>query len=175
MFKKTVTGLAFAGLLVFCCGDTASCNIPQTSDTAQNNQQEQLDSQAVQQVGMPNIIHFREKRILKRIYEDRDKELATTTYIVDLNGKLHKFCDSVGYPIPYATEYTSPQRPAKSWETYEQGNLALPQADPNGLFSPADAEGSWVMCQNPKDPTDVAPVYAEPRLIGSPFPLNSVD
>ena len=50
----------------------------------------------------------------------------------------------------------------------------LAQADPNGLFSPGSAEGTWIMCKDPKGP-DVRPVYVEPRVIVSPFPLPADD
>ena len=48
----------------------------------------------------------------------------------------------------------------------------LPQAEPNGMFSPAAAEGTWVMLKNPNG-TDVKPVYVESRIIVSPFPLKT--
>ena len=38
---------------------------------------------------------------MKTIIELRDQAISTTTYLVDLNGQLHKFCDSVGYGLPY--------------------------------------------------------------------------
>ena len=48
---------------------------------------------------------------------------------------------------------------------------ALPQADPNGLFMPASAEGTWLMLINPKT-NQPSPVYIEPRVTVSPFPLE---
>ena len=44
------------------------------------------------------------------------------------------------------------------------------QADPNGLFAPASADGTWVMCLDPKT-KEVKPVYIEPRVIVTPFEL----
>lgn len=156
--------------MLFCSAAIDSCDSTPISQQIQNTQQERLNQEAVRQAGLPNIIHFREKKILKRIFEDRDKELPTITYVQDLNGHLHKFCDSVGYPISAATEYTSPG--VVVWGG--NGGVLTPQEDPNGLFSAAVAEGSWVMCQNPTNPEDVRAVYSEPRLIGSPFPLDNV-
>jgi len=102
------------------------------------------------------------------ILELRDSEkLPTFTYITDMQGGLHKICDSVGYGIPYATQYTNPQRK----EAGQYGNLALPQADPNGLFSPASADGTWVLCVN-KQTKGLSPVYIEPHIIVSPFALG---
>lgn len=135
----------------------------------------QLANQASTQVGMPAITRFTEKRTLKMIYEKRDDaKLATIAYIVDLNGKLHKLCDAFGYGFPYATQYTNPQR-----DTYYGGDsgsgsavhFQMPQPEPNGLYMPNTADGTWVLCLNP-DNKDVQPVYVEPRVIVSPFPLT---
>jgi hypothetical protein len=139
-----------------------------TSDQIANRQQEHLSKQSVQSVGMPAIINFQEKRVLKMILELRDTEkLPTTTYIVDMGGHLHKLCNSIGYGIPYATQYTSPQK--MSW-IESHGFVVLPQADPNGLFSPASADGTWVLCLNPKT-KKMSPLYVEPRIIVSPFEI----
>ena len=47
----------------------------------------------------------------------------------------------------------------------------LPQADPNGLFSPASADGTWVLCADPKG-GKARPVLVEPRAVFSPFRLE---
>jgi hypothetical protein len=105
---------------------------------------------------------------MKDILELRDRMEPTYTYITDMNGKLHKICDSVGYGLPYATQYTNPQAMQKDGT---QHWTLLPQADPNGLYSPASAEGTWVMCLDPKSKR-VKPVYIEPRVIVSPIQLD---
>jgi hypothetical protein len=158
-------GLAFAVAVV-------GCDVrPPTSTQVEQRKQEQMKMQADQSVGMPAIVNWQEKRILKNILELRDQEIKTVTYTQDLQAHLHKLCDSVGYGIPYATQYTNPQRVLSWRETDEHGNIAIAQADPNGLYSPAAAEGTWVMCLNPQD-GKLAPVYVEPRIIVSPFPLQ---
>jgi len=146
-----------------------ACDYTPTSDDLQNQKQEQANKQAVQTVGMPAIVNFQEKRILKDIYELRDTQIRTYTYITDLNGHLHKMCDSIGYGIPGGTQYTNPQK--VEYHT-SGGYVTTPQADPNGLYSPASSEGTWVLCNQPgKDKT--VPVYIEPRVIVSPFPLGT--
>lgn len=144
------------------------CTQEPTSDSIQNAQQEQLSKQAVQSVGPPAITNFQEKRILKMVLELRDSEkLPTYTYLVDLNGNLHLLCRSVGYGIPYATQYTSPQKDIY-YGTTSSAHMAMPQADPNGLFSPAAADGTWVLCSNPET-KGISPVYIEPHIVVSPF------
>ena len=144
----------------------------QTADQRLNSQQEAVQGRSVSALGMPAITNFREKRLLKDIYELRDQaSLVTYTYIVAENtGKLVYLGQSIGYGIPYATQYTSPMRVARYAETEERGNVTLPQADPNGLFSPASAEGTWVLLKDPNS-DDVKPIYIEPRIIVSPFKL----
>lgn len=138
----------------------------ESSDSKQNKQQEELSMRSVESVGLPGITKFQEKRTLKQILELRDKEIATYSYTQDMNGRLHLLCKSVGYGIPYATQYTNPMK-------YRSEGLALPQADPNGLFSPASADGTWVLCLNPET-KQMSPVLVEPRLVVSPFPLAAV-
>lgn len=145
------------------------CNPPSSSDDVQQKQQERLLQEGTSQLGMPAIKNFRERRLLKMILELRDQnDMSTFTYLwSDYQGKWVFFCNSIGYGIPYATQFTNPQKVDATNTHYA---ITLPQADPNGLFSPASAEGTWVMCKDPKGP-DVKPVYVEPRSIVSPFEL----
>jgi hypothetical protein len=167
LLKIVLAGL-FSAVLFSGCGNYAP-----SSDEIQRKAQEALAKQGAMSVGMPSIVNFQEKRTLKDIYELRDKAIMTYTYITDMNGHLHKICDSIGYGISGATQFTSPQQDAY-YTTVSPVHMAMPQADPNGLFSPASDEGTWVMCKNPNG-KEVMPIRMEPRTIISPFPLKSVD
>ena len=116
----------------------------------------------------PAITNFAEKRMFKDILELRDQMKPTYTYIIDMNGKPHKICDSLGYGLPYATQYTNPMRVSGGGSA---GYVAIPQADPNGLYSPSSADGTWVMCLNPKT-KKAEPQYIEPRIITTTYPLD---
>lgn len=141
------------------------------SDSIQSKQQERILAEGTSQIGMPAIKNFREKKLLKDIFELRDQAgLVTYTYLYnEMTGKLVPLCDSIGYGIPYATQFTSPQKDA-FYSTTSAAHIALPQADPNGLFSPESADGTWVMCKDPNGKT-VSPVYIEPHVVVSPFKL----
>lgn len=139
-----------------------------SSDEVQRHQQERILKEGTAQTGMPNIKNFRERKILKDIIELRDQNgLTTYSYIFcPYLGKFAFIGNTVGYGIPYATQYTSPQRPASHDEMGEHGNGAagypLPQADPNALFSPASADGTWILMVGPDGKT--TPQYIEERL-----------
>lgn len=145
----------------------AGCEPPTNSDQKQRVAQEQLAAEAHQQVGMPAIRNFQEKRFAKMILELRDTSIRTQTYTIAMDGRLMKICDSIGYGLPYTTQYTNPQR----MTSLNSNPITLPQADPNGLFSPAQADGTWVLCLSPEDQKTV-PIFVEPRVIVSPFPLK---
>ena len=146
----------------------AACDQQPTSTQIERKKQEEMSLQAVQSVGMPAITNFAEKRMMKDILELRDKSAPTTTYLVGMNNQLTKLCDSIGYGLPYATQYTNPQRVTGDGT---HGYVTLPQADPNGLYSPAAAEGTWILCVDHKD-GKAKPLYVEPRVIVSPISLQ---
>ena len=147
----------------------AGCNEP-SSDRTQQQQQERILAEGTAAVGMPAIKNFREKRILKDILELRDQEgLVTYAYLFsEYTGRLTFLGETIGFPVPYATQFTNPQK----LEYTAGGNrVVLPQADPNGLFSPASAEGTWLLMKDPNGGR-VLPVYVETRVIVSPFRLR---
>lgn len=153
-----------------------------TSDEVQRAQQEAILREGTQQVGMPAIKNFRERKILKDILELRDQDgLVTYTYIwSDHAAKLIFLGETIGYGIPYATQFTNPQKAEYANLGKNQNKMSgvdnfhpvtIPQADPNGLFSPATAEGTWVLLKDPNG-DKARPVYVEPRIVVSPFKLQ---
>jgi hypothetical protein len=144
-----------------------ACEIKQDSREIESKKQEEMSLRAVQSVGMPAISNYAEKRMMKDILEKRDRMSPTYTYVMTVNGKFVKICDSLGYGLPYATQYTNPQM--VEWNGH--GMTTLPQADPNGLYSPASADGTWVMCLDPKT-KKAEPQYVEQRIFTMTFPLE---
>jgi hypothetical protein len=156
--------------LVFISFVLGGCVDDSNSTKQEQRQQEQVQKESIAQSGIPAIKNFREKKLLKQIYELRDQDgVLTYTYIVAENtGKLIFLGETIGYGIPAATQYNNPQKPLR--EDNSQASI-IQQADPNGLYSPASAEGTWIMLKDPNGKT-VKPVYVEPRIIVSPFKLE---
>jgi len=147
-----------------------------SSDSIQQYQQERLLAEGTAQTGMPAIKNFRERKILKDILELRDQEgLVTYTYLenmtptvvvgkTSIGGKLTFLGETIGYGISAATQYTNPQKDVRV-------EYSMPQADPNGLFSPSSAEGTWVLMKDPNGDKTL-PIYCEPRIVVMPFKLK---
>ena len=140
----------------------------QNSDEITSERQEALLMQSTEKIGMPAIKNFRELRMANRILEERDQTLMTWTYLWSDYNRCFTFIEtSVAYPLPYATQRTSPQKLYK----WGSGRLTVPQADPNGLFSPAEAEGTFIEMNNPTMTNQTGLVYSEPRISTFPYEL----
>lgn len=149
----------------------AACDKIVSSDSIQRDQQEQILQEGTAAVGMPAIKNFREKRLLKMIYEKRDQDgLRTYTYTFNkMTGKPVFFCDSIGYAINDATGFTNPDKVVRNNGTVFG---TMPQAEPNGLFTPDNSNAYWVMCLN-GDKAEAVFIGTEPVV--SPFKLPSAE
>lgn len=136
----------------------ASCDEARMEQTRKTDQ---LIQESNRQIGMPAIVNFQERRMMKDLYEKRDAKIATHSYIVNqMRGCLVYLGASIGFGLPYATQFTSPTE-------YTTGRL---QPEPNGLYMPSDAHGTWIMLLNP-DTKQADPVYIEPDVLVSSFRL----
>ena len=107
---------------------------------------------------------------MRKLYELRDGNIATFSYVPDMQGRLWHLCDSIGYGLPYGVQFSNPEK--HIWEG-QSSSYNLPQAEPNGLYMPPTADGTWIMCADSSSKGNVAPVYVEPRVIVSPFRLRA--
>lgn len=133
-----------------------------TSDEIQQEKQEEILKEAVAASGMPNIKNFREKKFAKMILELRDQEGVTTyAYMYcEMTGKFTYLGECIGYALPYSTQYTNP---SKIDTCSSAGYAILPQADPNGLFSPSSASATWIMLIDEKT-GEAYPFYVESNI-----------
>ena len=136
-------------------------------DRVQRIQTEELTMEAQRQVGMPNIVNFQQRKLMKMIYELCDKEnLVCYAYIKsDYQGKLFFIGKCIGFGIPFSAQFTNPKYHLR------RTGITLPQPDPNGLYMPISSSATWLMMLDPKT-KQPRPVYIEPEIVVSPFPLH---
>lgn len=161
--RQVMAGLVavlLLGLLMAC-----GTRVP-SSDSTQADQTEAQRQEAVNEVGMPAITNFAEMRMARDMYELRDNPQATYAYLQAMDGGLRCLGEAFGYGLPYAAQFSNPDKIAYA-SSY--GVVTLPQSEPNGLFMPDSAAATWIMLKGP-DGT-LHPVYVEPNVVISPFPL----
>lgn len=149
--------------IIFSIG--VGCN--DQTDRRQMNETERMVAEAHAQVGMPNIVNFQEKRLMRQIMELRDQEnLNTYTYLVSWDAQLVFLGNSIGFGLPASVQYTNPKRPIYR----SSGSVAVPQAEANGLFMSDNLDATWIMLVSPNG--EARPVYVENPIVVSPFKLH---
>jgi hypothetical protein len=126
-------------------------------------QKQQSIYQAVQPV---HIYDFSIPRdIYQQIYDITTTEVvATYTIIESVTGVTRYEGPSIGYAIPADVSLTNPLQPA-----YHVCNSGIiEQAEPNGLFSSKNTDGTWVLYVDLKS-GEVYPVYSEHKVTTFPF------
>lgn len=167
---KKVILILLSGILLSCSGNPSS----PSADQIQAQQTAKSLKQANNQLGMPAIRNFTQKKDYKEILEILDQEnMITYTYLCsEMTGKIGQFLGkSIGYGIPAATQYTNPMKYEDIHHT-NGGSYGkfMPQADPNGLFMPTATSATWIKLIDPDGKPRV--VYIEPLIIVSPFKLH---
>jgi len=170
-FIKVIMLLLLASVLM-----ASSCNdkIDNSADAMQAKQTAQALKQANDQIGMPAIVNFTQKKDYKEILEILDQaDMITHTYLAStLHGTVGEYLgQSIGYGIPAATQYTNPTKIIDDPYRYQSGGKVVPQADPNGLFMPTATSATWIKLINPETGIPEV-VFIEPLIIVSPFKLH---
>lgn len=93
---------------------------------------------------------YQDKKLLRALYELRDKNVPTFTYTMDSNGKLHYLCKSTGFGIAEDSRFGGDS--------------------PSGVYSEG-AGGRYVFCVIGKA---VAPLYVKAKPIISTLPLGDL-
>lgn len=145
------------------------------SDVRQQEQNDQIVAQIRAQTGMPSLPNAREYKMARMIYELRDSEdLLCYAYIVNLHGELIFIGQCIGYGLPYSVQFSNPMT-ASNDPNGASGvsSLVMPQPEPNGLYMPDGLSATWIMLIDPTT-GDPRPVYFEPTVVISPFPLHDI-
>lgn len=141
--KKLILGIAVLSVI-----SLTACEEVGASEIKDETQyQKAIMQQASDEVGMPEITEFYEKKLAKEIFELRDdSSLICYAYTrSEMTGKYVFLGRSMGYGLPYSTQYTNPQKYIDDPNgSYEAGSVVIEQADPNGLYSPDGLSATWL-------------------------------
>lgn len=155
---KKIISLALMVLMVL---TLVGCEYEADAQDEERDYTEQLMQQANDEIGMPNITEFYEKKMAKEIFEKRDdSDLICYVYNQSLDGQYIYVGQSMGYGLPYSTQYTCPEM--RDWNG--SSAVTLPQADPNGLYSPDGLSATWLMMID-ETSGETYIMYCEPTIV----------
>jgi len=171
--KFTLMGVILGLILTACAQNT----IDSTQKEAIN--QDRGNSAITDNQPLPDLGGWSyERQLVIDTYIARNNQVSTWTYMFLQMGKLIEICPSVGFPVPYSTQLTSPEKVYTPY-SYQYGTLTIPNPEPNSLFPPAMADATWVSCVNPDG--SISPEYFEnqvfalPKRIKSDYQLENAD
>ncbi len=107
--------------------------------------------------------------IMTQIYNVVTQESRNTYTIIEtITGQTKHHGPSLGYGIPADVSLTNPQQPA--YERHRNQGEIVDQAEPNGLFSSKNTDGTWVLFVDTNG--DVTPVYTEHKVTTFPYAVK---
>jgi len=168
--KTKILIVLIAIVIIAGCGDKKK----PSSDKELQEKTETMMREANAQTGMPAIVNWQEKKLMKQIYELRDQEdLICFAYLYNRNtGEIGQFLGKcIGYGLPYSTQYSNPQKHVYNGCNSCDNNYEIFQPEPNGLFMPDGMAATWLLLIDPET-NKPRPVYVEPEIIVSPFKLH---
>jgi hypothetical protein len=182
MMKRTLLLIVGTALALTACSDY------QPTDPAaarQANATRTAMNAADREVGMPRMLNFAQRKLLKNAYEDMDQTTLTYVYTQALDGKFVCLGQALGYGVSLGTQFTASQYPqlvnihgANSGDNLSGYGYVemLDQPEPNGLYSPTSGEATIVDLINPTN-GEAHTAIMEPRIVTVPFelPASSVE
>jgi hypothetical protein len=161
---KMLLSLGFVGLVCAGAGGDGCTRTPvSAAQIEQATQNRQMD-QFLRNQPVPSFDWSLERHMMLALYTARQH--ATNTFSVvqsEFTGKVLWSCPSIGFPLPYATQLTNPEQVVFAHHpTEHDASGVVSQQEPNGLFTPSTADGTWVPCVDEKG--KIVPVYEERKV-----------
>lgn len=162
--KKGLFVLLTCAMMIFMfvgCDEVVKSNAKQESEAT-----EEIMREIANEIGMPNITNFYEKKLAKKIFELRDdSKLITYAYTQNMDGKYVFLGTCVGYGLPYSVQYTNPDTVYKGGNTSSgYWGTTIAQADPNGLYMPDGLSATWLILVD-EETGEQSIIYTEPSIV----------
>jgi hypothetical protein len=167
LLMKKIFILLLLTFMLCACGTVSSNQV-------ESQQQELGVKSIITNQPVPNLGGYSfERDIVIQTYIARNETIATYAYTMTLDGKIIELCPSIGYPIPYSTQLTAPEKLHNNYpDTLPNSDASVvPQSEPNGLYPPDNALATLVQCVNSDG--SVSPMYFEPEVFAMPYRIKS--
>jgi hypothetical protein len=165
---KFKIALALAAFSILAgCGST-----PPGADERQATAQKQSLDAADREIGMPRIVNFAQRKMLKNAYEDMDQTTLVYVYTQSLDGKFLCLGQALGYGVMGGTQFTRPETVLNRGDSAGNGPVILSQAEPNGLFTPSSGAATIVNLIDPVS-GQARTALMEPNVVTTPNKLHA--
>lgn len=160
----------FVSLLVFFATlFLTSCELEEKADKKESKIVEQQQSHYAKVQPVPSYDYSIPRDIVIQIYNVVTQEARSTyTVIESVTGETKFHGPSLGYGIPADMSLTNPLQKASPGSVHD--GAVIEQAEPNGLFSSKNTDGTWILFVDING--DITPVYTEHKVTTFPFAVK---
>jgi hypothetical protein len=156
-----ITVFVIAGLLL----GVSSCS--ETQDERDQILSDEQLSQYSKRQPLPIFDWSLEREMLIKLYELRNKQVATHSVWRSALGSIEGDCPSIGFGLPYDTSLTNPLKPVDpDWHE----SSIVEQQEPNGVYASKNTSATWVMCTGPGG--SLEPHYVETKVTVYPYAVE---
>lgn len=170
--------LIIASMVLASAASNSSC-VPNDTNPADRRQADATranQNNADRQVGMPRIVNYSQRKLLKNAYEDMDQTILTWVYTQGIDGRFVCLGQALGYGVSMGTQFTAPEYPQRivipqsNNGGYDYVTEMMAQPEPNGLFMPSSGDATIVDLIDPKT-GQAHTAMMEPKVVTMPFQL----
>lgn len=168
MKKKNFTRLLGIGIMMFVLVLIIGCD-QGGQESKDRGVVDQQQAQYAKVQPLPFYDYSIPRDIMIQIYNVVTQESRSTyTVIETITGQTKFHGPSIGYGIPADVQLTNPLKPA--YQRPSSNGEVIEQAEPNGLFSSKNTDGTWVLFVDSNG--DITPIYTEHKVTTFPFAVK---
>lgn len=153
-----------------------SCNEADSQEARDSQAVQRQQSQYAKAQPVPAYDWSLERDLLIKLYNIRNRNVATHSVWRSDYGQVEGDCPSMGYGLPYDTSLTNPLLATREdsrghYSAYHGSSLtSIGQPEPNGVFASTNTSATWVMCVG--ETGRLEPHYIEAKVTVYPGPVE---
>lgn len=151
----------------------SSCVKPTATDKEAEKVDQQLAQYSIGQP-VPAFDWSLERDLMVKLYQLRNKKVATHTVWRSDYGMIEGDSPSIGYGLPYDTSLTNPLQLSRrilrnGTDSWIEG--VIEQQEPNGIYASKNTTATWIMSVD-KTTGQIIPLYIEGKVTVYPYPVK---
>jgi len=158
---KTTALIAAAGLAL---GSLAACTDESQKEEFDATKRQEDQYSAAQPVHEYDVSQARENLLAAQDAMAYGADTWTVQYVEGVGVTFE--CPSVGFPIPFGTNLTTPEKIVR----YAGTDYVMDQMEPYGLYPPSDVDATYANCVLPDGSIGI--FYSEPLLTSFGFDVE---
>lgn len=148
MMIKRIAATAGVAVLML---TAAACGSSKVNSSTVHNQKVEAGQETIYNTNQPIPVfsYSQQRQTLIDVLNAEANPTPTTTFFFNLGvANPVSSCPSIGYPVSATDELSNPDQLTRSGQNGYNIEGAIPQIDPNGIYSGGSSTGTYALCRN---------------------------